>query len=120
ISTTISPKIAGRIGQVLVDQGDIVEQQQLLVQLDDEELQQQVEIAKANLEAAQAALTRLKADKARSVAVFDQAEKHHGRVQPLHQKGAISREELDRAVESLAVATSDTTRAEAAISEGQK
>jgi len=120
VSTTISPKIAGRISQVLVDQGDMVEQQQLLVQLDNEELQQQVEIAKANLEAAQAALVRLEADKARSVAVFDQAEKHHGRVQSLHQRNAASREELDRAIESLAIATSDTTRAEAAISEGQK
>lgn len=120
VSTTISPKIAGRISQVLVDQGDMVEQQQLLVQLDNEELQQQVEIAKANLEAAQAALVRLEADKARSVAVFDQAEKHHGRVQSLHQRNAASREELDRAIESLAIATSDTARAEAAISEGQK
>lgn len=120
VSTTISPKIAGRISQVLVDQGDVVERQQLLVQLDDEELQQQVEIAKASLEAAQAALVRLEADKARSVAVFDQAEKHHGRVQSLHQRGVTTQEELDRAVESLAIATSDTTRAEAAISEGQK
>ncbi|MEZ6142571.1 MAG: efflux RND transporter periplasmic adaptor subunit [Zavarzinella sp.] len=120
VQTTISPKIAGRIGQVVVDQGDVVKQHQLLVQLDDEELQQQVEIAKANLEAAEAALERLKADKARSVAVFDQAQTHHGRVQTLHQKGATTREELDRAVESLAVATSDTTRAEAAIREGQK
>lgn len=120
VQTTISPKIAGRISQVLVDQGDGVKQHQLLVQLDDEELQQQVEIAKANLEAAEAALERLKADKARSVAVFDQAQTHHGRVQTLHQKGATTREEMDRAVESLAVATSDTTRAEAAIREGQK
>jgi HlyD family secretion protein len=120
VTTTISPKIAGRISQVLVDQGDVVEVGQLLVQLDDEELQQQVEIAAANVEAADAALVRLKADKFRSVAVFDQAEKHHGRVHTLYQKGATTREEMDRAVESLAIATSDTTRAEAAISEGQK
>ncbi|WP_437193367.1 efflux RND transporter periplasmic adaptor subunit [Planctomicrobium sp. SH527] len=120
VSTTISPKIAGRISQVSVDQGDVVELGQVLVQLDDEELQQQVEIAKANLEAAEAALVRLKADKSRSVAVFDQAEKHHQRMQTLHQKGATTREEMDRAAESLAIATSDTTRAEAAISEGQK
>lgn len=120
VSTTISPKISGRIKQVCVDQGDAVEQDQLLVQLDDEELQQQVEIARANLEAVQAALQRLKADKTRSVAVFDQAESHHGRMQTLHQKGATTQEDLDRAVESLAVATADTTRAEAAIMEGQK
>ncbi len=39
ISTTISPKIAGRIGEVLVDQEEKVQQGQLLVRLDDEELQ---------------------------------------------------------------------------------
>ncbi len=38
VSSTISPKIAGRISQVFVDQGDFVEQDKLLVQLDDEEL----------------------------------------------------------------------------------
>ena len=69
ISTTISPKIAGRISQTLVDQGDRVESGQLLVRLDDDELQQQVEIARANLEAAQAAIQRLNADQRRAVAV---------------------------------------------------
>lgn len=70
VSSTISPKIAGRISQVFADQGDVVEQEQLLVQLDDEELQQQVEIAKANLEAAQAAVIVVTHDH-RSLDVFD-------------------------------------------------
>lgn len=120
VSTTISPKIAGRIGRVLVDQGDSVEAGQLLVQLDDEELQQQVEIARANLEASRAALQRVKADKGRTVAVFEQAENHYGRTQSLRQKGVATREEMERAVESLAIASADTTRAEAAISEAEK
>ena len=83
VSTTISPKIAGRISQVLVDQGDVVEGEQLLVQLDDEELQQQVEIAAANVEAANAALQRLMADKKRAIAVFEQSKRHHDRMQSL-------------------------------------
>lgn len=120
VSSTSSPKIAGRINQVFVDQGEFVQQDALLVQLDDEELQQQVEIAKASLEVAQAALERLQADRSRSAAVLAQAESHLGRVQSLHQKGATTREDLDRAVESLAVATADMTRVEAAINEGQK
>ena len=120
VSTTISPKIAGRISQVLVDQGDVVEGEQLLVQLDDEELQQQVEIAAANVEAANAALQRLMADKKRAIAVFEQSKRHHDRMQSLKEKNAIAQDDVDRAVESLAIATSDTTRAEAAISEGQK
>lgn len=120
ISTTISPKIAGRIGKVLVDQGDKVEQGQLLVRLDDEELQQQVEIALANVEAANAALGRLLADKKRTIAVLEQSQRHHDRVQSLKVKNVTTQDDVDRAVESLAVATADMTRAEAAITEGQK
>lgn len=120
VSTTISPKIAGRIGEVLVDQGDKVQQGQLLVRLDDEELQQQVEIASANVEAANAALQRLMADKNRAIAVFEQSKRHHDRIQSLKEKNATTQEDVDRAVESLAVATADMTRAEAAIAEGQK
>ena len=41
---------------MLVDQGERVEKGQLHVRLDDEELQQQVEIALANQEAALAAI----------------------------------------------------------------
>lgn len=120
ISTTISPKIAGRIGEVFVDQGEKVQQGQLLVRLDDEELQQQVEIASANVEAANAALQRLMADKNRAIAVFEQSKRHHDRIQSLKEKNATTQDDLDRAVELLAVATADMTRAEAAITEGQK
>lgn len=120
ISTTISPKIAGRISQTLVDQGDRVESGQLLVRFDDDELQQQVEIAKANLEAAQAAIQRLNADQRRAVAVFEHAKKSHDRVQSLKEKNANTQDDVDRAIESLTIATAEATRAEAAISEGQK
>lgn len=120
ISTTISPKIAGRIGQTLADQGDRVESGQLLVRLDDDELQQQVEIARANLEAAQAAIQRLNADQRRAVAVFEHAKKSHDRVQALKEKNANTQDDVDRAIESLTIATAEATRAEAAISEGQK
>lgn len=120
VSTTISPKIAGRIVEVLVDQGDTIEQGQVLVRLDDEELRQQVEIAQANLEAAKAALQRLMADKTRAIAVFEQSKKHHARTQLLNMKDATTQEDVDQAVESLAVAAADVNRAEAAITEGQK
>ena len=120
ISTTISPKIAGRISQTLVDQGDRVESGQLLVRFDDDELQQQVEIARANLEAAQAAIQRLNADQRRAVAVFEHAKKSHDRVQALKEKNANTQDDVDRAIESLTIATAEATRAEAAISEGQK
>jgi len=84
------------------------------------ELQQQVEIARANLEAAQAAIQRLNADQRRAVAVFEHAKKSHDRVQSLKEKNANTQDDVDRAIESLTIATAEATRAEAAISEGQK
>ena len=120
IKTTISSKISGRIAEVLVDQGDRVEQGKLLVRLDDEELQQQVAIAQANQQTALAAIDRLKTDKDRATAVLTQAKAYHARVQDLIQRKATAREELDKATEALSVAEAGLSRAEAAITEGEK
>lgn len=49
IRTTISPKIQGRIAEVLVDQGSVVKAGQLLVRLDDDDLAQQVRMASAGI-----------------------------------------------------------------------
>jgi HlyD family secretion protein len=120
VKATVSSKISGRVAEVLVDQGDPVPKGRLLVRLDDEELRQQVAIAQANREAAQAAIDRLKTDKDRATAVFEQAKKSHARVDALVARNAVSREDLDRAVEALSVAQAALSRAEAAITEGRK
>jgi HlyD family secretion protein len=120
VQTTISPKIAGRIVELLVDQGDRVSGGDLLVRLDDEELQQQVAIAQANLEAVSAAIVRLTTDKNRAEAVYEQARKSHDRIQALARQNAISPEDADKAIEALAISEAGVSRAEAAIAEGQK
>lgn len=120
VKVTVSSKIAGRVAEVLVDQGDRVPKGRLLVRLDDEELRQQVAIAQANREAAQAGVARLITDQDRATAVVEQARKSHARVDALVARNAASREDLDRAVEALSVAQAALSRAEAAITEGQK
>lgn len=120
VEATISPKISGRIAEIHADQGDHVSAGDILVRLDDEELQQQVAIAQANVEAANAAIERLKIDKMRATVVFEQAEKSHARTQALVAQKAASSDALDKASEGLAVAVADVSRAEAAITEGQK
>lgn len=115
--TTVSPKIAGRIAQVLVDQNQRVETGNLLIHLDDDELKQQVAIAEANVTAEQAAIERLKADQERAAAVASQAKKQHARVQSLVEQRAVSQEDLDRAIESLSIAVAGLAHAEAAIAE---
>ncbi len=120
VSATISPKISGRVEEVLFDQGDKVKSGDLLVRLDDAELLEQVAIAKANLDASQAALVRLETDKERANAVVIRARQQYQRDQALLPSRAISQAEVDSDIESLAVAEAGLSRAEAAISEGQK
>ncbi|MCC9601077.1 efflux RND transporter periplasmic adaptor subunit [Stieleria sp. JC731] len=120
ISATISPKISGRIAKVLADQGDSVFKGDELVRLDDDELRQQVAIAQANVDAAKAAIERLKIDKQRANIVLTQAQKNLNRIQSLRKSDASSQDELDRASETLGLAMADVSRSEAGINEGQK
>ncbi|NND96684.1 MAG: efflux RND transporter periplasmic adaptor subunit [Pirellulaceae bacterium] len=120
VQATISPKISGRIKRVHSDQGQRVSVGDLLVELDDEELQQQVAIAVANVEATRAGIARLTADKDRAVATYTQAKKSHARKQSLASQNAVSQDELDQSTEALAVAMTGLSRSEAAITEGQK
>lgn len=118
--TTISPKIAGRITEILVDQGSRVAARQVLVKLDDSELRQQVGIAEATVTAAQAAVERTLADKTRLNAILAQARREHQRIQTLTERQVASRGEFDKAIETLQVADANITHASAAISETQK
>ncbi len=120
VRATISPKISGRIEEVLADQGDRVTKGDVLVRLDDDELTQQVEIAQAALAASKAALERLKTDRGRAVAVAEQAKRDYQRTQQLIGQGAITESELDKAIESAAVADAGLARADAAIVEGEQ
>jgi HlyD family secretion protein len=120
VRTTIGPKISGRIADIRVDQNDTVSAGDLLVLLDDEELQQQVAIAQANVTAEEAAIVRLTTDKERATAVATQARQQHARAVALTEKSAMSQEEMDKSTEALNVAVAGLAAAEAAISQGQR
>jgi len=120
VKVTVSPKIAGRIEEIPVDQGDHVTEGETLVKLDDKELEQEVEVAQATLAVSRAGVERLKTDQERALAVAAQAKREHARVQQLIVQNAVSQSELDKAVESVAVAEAGLARAQAAILEGDK
>ncbi|MHB1036065.1 MAG: efflux RND transporter periplasmic adaptor subunit [Pirellulales bacterium] len=120
VKSTISPKIAGRIAKLLADQGDRVKAGQVLVTLDDADLVQQVEIAKASVASSQAALARFEADRLQAVAVLEQARRNQQRAVRLRAKQALSEEDHEKAVEALGVAQAGMARTEAAILEGRK
>ena len=76
-----------------------------MVRLDDDELNQQVAIAQANMEAASAAIIRLTTDKYRAAAVYNQASKSDDRIQSLIRQNAARRDDAEKIVEALAVMT---------------
>ena len=118
--STISPRISGRIQEVLVDMGDQVTEGQLLARLDDVELKPQVEIAQASVDVAQAAIERLQSDRIQVTAVLDQTTTDRERALRLQPGGAVSQEALDKATADWKIAQAGVARAEAALLEGQK
>jgi len=117
---TISPKIAGLIAEVLVDQGSEVKQGQPLVRLVDEDLRQQVGIAEATITTAQAALLRIEADRTQMASILQQSKSEFERNRQLLQTNSISQADFDKAKESLDIATSGVARAGASYAEAQQ
>lgn len=117
VKATLSPKIQGRLAQVLVDQNDPVRAGQLLALLDDGELRQQVEISRAALDAVRASVERVRADLARAEAVEKLSRLDHQRVADLIATKVISQADFDKAREAMHVAEADLKRAHLAITE---
>ena len=118
--STISPRISGRIQEVLVDMGDQVKAAQPLVRLDDVDLKPQVEIARAAAVVAQAALDRLQADRGQALALLEQTTADYKRAADLLPGKAISQEGADKATAAWKVAQAGVARADAALVEAGK
>lgn len=84
----VAPKVAGRLVKLYVDIGDSIENDQLIAVLDDEEYNQQVEQAKAELEVAKASIEE-------SRSIMDTAQRELDRVETLRAKKIASESELD-------------------------
>ncbi|MHB8902027.1 MAG: efflux RND transporter periplasmic adaptor subunit, partial [Thermoguttaceae bacterium] len=118
--STVSPRISGRIQEVLVDMGDTVKPGQVLARLDDVELRPQVEIAQASVDVAVAAIQRLQSDLTQAAAILEQTTTDRERAQRLQPGGAISQEAVDKTTADWKVAQAGVARAEAALVEGRK
>ncbi|MCC6510945.1 MAG: efflux RND transporter periplasmic adaptor subunit [Pirellulaceae bacterium] len=120
IRTTVSPKISGRIAEVVVDQGTVVKAGQLLVQLDDEELAQQVRMAKATISSSEATLGRFRAEIAQAKSTYTKTEADLGRMQKLISANSISQSEFDQTQEAFELAKSGLLKAEANLLEAEQ
>ena len=111
VQATISAKFAGRIADVLVDQGDRVAKGQLVATLDVGDLRQQVEMAKAELSAIRAGVDRAAADIASAEANAVQLRAAYEREAQLAKKKYASQESLDKATQQRDVAEAQLKRA---------
>jgi multidrug resistance efflux pump len=119
----VSAKVTGRVGKVLVDEGDRVEAGQVIVTLEKEEFAAQVEQAKANLEMAKAKLATViagnrhqevaaaNASANQAMANLNNAQKNYDRAESLYKQGAISIQQLDTAKTAADVAEAQYTAA---------
>lgn len=90
-SFTVAPKISGRLKELLIDIGDRVSRGQLVAVLEDEEYQQELLQAEADLRVAGANLEEAKSS-------LEIAKKDLERARTLHKKGIQSDSQLDAAV----------------------
>jgi RND family efflux transporter MFP subunit len=120
VRATISPKISGRIEQIFVDQGDKVIKGQKLVLLDDEDLRQQVEIAKAELSVAHSNVEKAVSGIKSAEATEKQAKTSFDRQSKLAPSGAVSVDAFEKAQQQLEVAQAELNRAQSAKIEAEK
>ncbi|MBB3563313.1 membrane fusion protein (multidrug efflux system) [Rhizobium sp. BK512] len=99
--TTVAPKVAGYIKQVLVNDNDTVKAGQVLARIDDRDFQAALSQAKADVKAAEAAVTNLDAQISLQQSIIEQA----------HAT-------LDASQASLVFAQSDAARAGRLITNG--
>jgi RND family efflux transporter MFP subunit len=88
---TVVPKISGRLNQLLVNIGDQLRRDQLVAVLEDEEYQQQVIQAEADLQ-----VTRANLEEAKSS--LEIVQRDLDRAKSLHEQGILSDSELDAVV----------------------
>lgn len=87
---TVSAKITGKVTEVLVDEGMVVEEGQILAQLDDSDARRRYEAIRAERDVARAAIEELEVNLA-------DAERTLHRTRELHDDGVASIQDLDSA-----------------------
>ena len=117
VLSKIGFQVAGKLASLRVDQGDVVREGELLAQLDDAAQQKRVQKSDATRRQAEANLTKIKAQRDRAEAVYQQKKSVNARRQTLAGRGSVSVEAAEDAHAAEAIAYSDVkvVDAEAAI-----
>lgn len=109
---TVSSKATGKVVEVFIEEGMVVEEGQLLATLDDSLQRTQLELSRAQLEETQARLRELDVQ-------IEQAELDRGRISKLVEENHASQSELDRARLALEGFSAQKRRLEKSIDVSQ-
>ncbi len=104
--STVSAQTSGTVQRLPFDVDDSVAAGDLIVQLEDSEQRSRLRQAEAGLEEAEAALA--------------DAGQRFERIEAVHERGLVSRQEFDQARNNLAAARARVQRARASVSEAQE
>ena len=104
--STVSAQTSGTVQSLPFDVDDSVAAGDLIVQLEDSEQRSRLRQAQAGLEEAEAALA--------------DARQRFERIEAVHERGLVSRQEFDQARNNLAAARARVERAKGAVSEAQE
>jgi HlyD family secretion protein len=100
----IATKYAGRVAEVLVEEGDMVEAGQILARMDTAELEESLAKAKAEVAQAQETVAEAKAHIAQRESELTFAEQELSRALFLVQKGHVSKERRDQRLSERGIA----------------
>jgi multidrug efflux pump subunit AcrA (membrane-fusion protein) len=116
----VLPQTTGlQVKQIVVTEGDVVKQGQVLAVLDNSVLQAQLDQAKAELESTQAGVGQRQAALAQARATQAEAERALERYRQLAKAGAISQQDLDTRATTAATARESVRVAQANINSAQ-
>jgi len=104
--STVSAQTSGTVVELPFDVDDSVAAGDLIVRLEDSEQQSRLRQAEAGLEEARSGLQN--------------ARQQFTRIEAIHERGLVSRQEFDQARNNLSAAQARVERAEAAVGEAQK
>ena len=115
VQVDIATKIAGRVKEVLAQEGDLVQPDQVVARIDTAQLRAQLLRAEADVASAQSQAAAAAASVAQAKAELLLAEQELQRASRLVRKGHTSEETYDTRVSRHAVAKANLTAAEATL-----
>ncbi|MCE1238074.1 MAG: efflux RND transporter periplasmic adaptor subunit [Hyphomicrobiales bacterium] len=113
--SSVGSRLTGNVATMLVDRNDVVTRGRVIATLEADDLERQLESARASARAAETAIAVARADEARSQAALTNARANLGRQEALLQRGVATAATQDAAQSTYRQTSADLERAKAAV-----